>query len=225
MAAVLAVALASLSRLGARLAGSSSYRARAARTRRTCETRQARISGRRPLGRGGDVSSSAPTTLTSPRCSPGCRAISGGCWRATAISERRLCRAAELCPALSLPNLFGPAALAEPCAIERCSTGCLRYFAQCGRSRATAGRPTIAFRVAAMPVERQEQLIDDMRAQLDPPAGVERRAGRAAGGCRRRPGRPRVEPAPAGLPVWLLVLAAAACWLPRGPGCRALVHR
>jgi uncharacterized protein len=81
----------------------------------------------------------------------------------------RICQAAELCPALSLPNLLGPARNERQVRAE------LRrlppYFA---RALITPDRRTanMSFTIGSASVERQHELFDDMRAELDPPPGV-----------------------------------------------------
>ena len=94
----------------------------------------------------------------------------GSC-AATASSEGRPCREAELCPALSLTNLFGSGRQSAR-QVEQVVAALPRYFSQ---NVITADRRTanIAFGIRTMPLDQQKELIDDMRAQLDPPPGVE----------------------------------------------------
>ena len=121
---------------------------------------------------------------------PGCRAVDD------AVSVRgpapaRLQRGAtllqaELCPALSLTNLFGSGRQSAR-QVEQVIEALPRYFSQ---NVITADRRTanIAFGIRTMPLDEQKELVDDMRAQLDPPRGVDARARRAAGagrGCPR----------------------------------------
>jgi predicted RND superfamily exporter protein len=86
-------------------------------------------------------------------------------------SDRRPCRQAELCPALALTNVFG----GGPPTTERQAGATLRtlpmYFR---RNVITPDRrsASIGFVLSKMSPERREKVIDDMRAQLDPPAGV-----------------------------------------------------
>jgi uncharacterized protein len=85
-------------------------------------------------------------------------------------SERKPCRRAELCPALSLTNIFG-----SPPRTERQARAALRslpvYFA---RSVITPDRRTanIGFVLSKMSPDRREAVVDDMRAQLHPPDGL-----------------------------------------------------
>ena len=89
-------------------------------------------------------------------------------------SERTPCRRAELCPALALTNVFGGGLPAT----ERQARATLRslptYFK---RSVISPDRRTasIGFVLSKMPPDRRQKVIDDMQAQLDPPAGVSAR--------------------------------------------------
>ena len=87
------------------------------------------------------------------------------------FSEKRPCSRAELCPALSLTNLFGSGRQSAR-QVEQVIEALPRYFSQ---NVITADRRTanIAFRVRTMPLDKQKELVDDMRAQLDPPRGVQ----------------------------------------------------
>ena len=58
------------------------------------------------------------------------------------------------------------------------------YFSQ-GVLTADRKTATLAFGIRLMPLERQEEVIETMRRELDPPAGVTRRARRPAGAGRR----------------------------------------
>jgi hydrophobe/amphiphile efflux-3 (HAE3) family protein len=85
--------------------------------------------------------------------------------------DDRPCRQAQLCPALSLTNLFG----GRPPQTRREAQA---FFDSLPRSFAenvvTPDRRTgnISFGVRVMPLDDQKDLIDDMRSQLDPPPGV-----------------------------------------------------
>ena len=85
-------------------------------------------------------------------------------------SERKSCRKAEICPALALTNVFGSIPRTELQA--RAAIRSLpAYFA---RSVITPDRRTasIGFVLSKMSADRREAVVDDLRAQLDPPAGV-----------------------------------------------------
>lgn len=82
----------------------------------------------------------------------------------------RPCGEADLCPALSLTNLFGGRQTARQ--IREAVDALPRYFSQ---NVVTPDRRTanIAFRMGSMsPAERRE-VIADLRSELDPPAGVD----------------------------------------------------
>jgi hypothetical protein len=93
--------------------------------------------------------------------------------------ETKGCARATLCPALSLPDLFstgtGGRAGANPDLSQTQIDTLLRsvppYFSQAvltGDHR----EATLAFGIRLMPLSRQQQVIDYMRARLHPPAGV-----------------------------------------------------
>jgi predicted RND superfamily exporter protein len=86
-------------------------------------------------------------------------------------SAKKPCSAADVCPSLSLTNLFGATPAQRPSDVRRLLQQLPRNFEEAVISpeRETG---TIAFLVRAMPLSRQRDLIDDMRAQLDPPKGV-----------------------------------------------------
>lgn len=85
-------------------------------------------------------------------------------------TERQPCRNAELCPALSLTNIFGSLPRTEQQALTALRS-LPDYFS---RSVITPDRRTasIGFVLSKMSADRREAVIDDMRAQLHPPAGV-----------------------------------------------------
>jgi uncharacterized protein len=87
------------------------------------------------------------------------------------FSAKRPCPGAELCPALSLTNLFGSGRQTAR-QVEQVIEALPRYFSQ---NVITADRRTanIAFGIRTMPLDKQKDLVDDMRARLDPPRGVE----------------------------------------------------
>ena len=101
---------------------------------------------------------------------------------------------AELCPALSLTGLFNDAGRARPAGGRSC--GRCRRASPATCSRRTAAPPTWRSRAPGRPLDDQQKLFEDMRAQLDPPPAVKarspaspcsrprpRRASRRAGGC------------------------------------------
>src|SRR5215207_2801051 len=76
--------------------------------------------------------------------------------------------APELCPALSLPDLFSTAGQDQ---VGRLLDAVPAYFSQ---GVVTADRTTanLAFGIRLMPLERQKQVVDDIKAALKPPDGV-----------------------------------------------------
>jgi predicted RND superfamily exporter protein len=85
----------------------------------------------------------------------------------------RPCVEADLCPALSLTNLFG-AGRQSAGQIREAVDALPRYFSQnvISADRRTAN---IAFRMGSMPPPERRRIVDSLRAQLDPPAGVDAR--------------------------------------------------
>jgi hydrophobe/amphiphile efflux-3 (HAE3) family protein len=77
----------------------------------------------------------------------------------------------ELCPALSLPDLFDSAGARQADA-RALLDAVPPYFSQ---GVVTADRRTanMAFGIRLMPLDRQKQVVDDIKSRLDPPAGVE----------------------------------------------------
>jgi len=83
----------------------------------------------------------------------------------------RPCGEADLCPALSLTNLFGQGRQSAR-EIRAAVDALPRYFSQ---NVITPDRRTanIAFRMGAMPPEERQRVVDGLRGALDPPAGVD----------------------------------------------------
>jgi predicted RND superfamily exporter protein len=83
----------------------------------------------------------------------------------------RPCREADLCPALSLTNLFGSGRQSAR-QIREAVAALPPYFSQ---NVITADRRTanIAFRMGAMPPQERREVVESLSAELDPPAGVE----------------------------------------------------
>ena len=87
------------------------------------------------------------------------------------------CGNAELCPALSLPDLFRtPQSMQEKESIRALLESVPPYFSQ---AVMTADRRTaaMAFGIKLMPLDRQKEVIDYMRSELDPPDGVSAQLG------------------------------------------------
>ena len=94
--------------------------------------------------------------------------------------EAKGCSSATLCPALSLPDLFCSGARRRRArAAARCrpvrSSSLLKavppYFSQAVITP-DHREATLAFGIRLMPLSRQQQVIDYMRAHLHPPSGV-----------------------------------------------------
>jgi uncharacterized protein len=79
--------------------------------------------------------------------------------------------APELCPALSLPDLFSTSGTGRA-QVRRLLDAVPPYFSQ---GVVTADRKTanLAFGIRLMPLDRQKEVVDDIERRLDPPAGVE----------------------------------------------------
>jgi hydrophobe/amphiphile efflux-3 (HAE3) family protein len=75
----------------------------------------------------------------------------------------------ELCPALSLPDLFQAAGQGN---VDRLLDAVPAYFSQ---GVVTADRKTanLAFGIRLMPLDRQKEVVDGIKARLKPPEGVE----------------------------------------------------
>ena len=79
--------------------------------------------------------------------------------------------APELCPALSLPDLFSTAGGSQA-QVRRLLDAVPAYFSQgvVTEDRKTAN---LAFGIRLMPLDRQKDVVDDIKARLKPPEGVE----------------------------------------------------
>ena len=77
----------------------------------------------------------------------------------------------ELCPALSLPDLFAATGGGRE-EVRELLDSVPAYFSQ---GVVTADRRTanLAFGIRLMPLEQQKQVVDDIKRRLDPPDGVE----------------------------------------------------
>ena len=77
----------------------------------------------------------------------------------------------ELCPALSLPDLFGSTDVTKQQNVRALLAAVPPYFSQAviTGDRKTA---TLAFGIRLMPLDRQKDVINDIERRLKPPAGV-----------------------------------------------------
>ena len=97
--------------------------------------------------------------------------------------EEKGCGAATLCPALSLPDLFSSASSSSSSSASSSAANLSQaqisaflaavpsYFSQAVITP-DHREATLAFGIRLMPLSRQEQVIDYMRAHLHPPAGT-----------------------------------------------------
>jgi uncharacterized protein len=78
----------------------------------------------------------------------------------------------ELCPALSLPDLFRSGPPQQQASVRALLDAVPAYFSQAviTADRTTA---TLAFGIRLMPLDRQKEVIDDIERRLDPPGEVE----------------------------------------------------
>ena len=78
----------------------------------------------------------------------------------------------ELCPALSLPDLFRSGTPTSEESVRALLDAVPPYFSQAviSSDRTTA---TLAFGIRLMPLDRQKKVIDDIESRLNPPAGVD----------------------------------------------------
>ena len=101
----------------------------------------------------------------------------------------------ELCPALSLPDLFGSAGAGPGARSGKLLAQVPPYFSQgvITRDRKTA---SLAFGIRLMPLDRQKEVVDDIKRRLDPPEGVSAAVVGPAGAGRRGERRALVAAAP-----------------------------
>ncbi|WP_354701203.1 hypothetical protein DSM112329_01510 [Paraconexibacter sp. AEG42_29] len=92
--------------------------------------------------------------------------------KAYGYTSDRGCGKAQLCPAFSLPDLFRSGLKGQTReSVETLLDAVPAYFSQ-GVLTADRKTATLAFGIKLMSLERQQQVIDRMRKELDPPAGV-----------------------------------------------------
>jgi predicted RND superfamily exporter protein len=110
--------------------------------------------------------------LTNPRVISWMTGYQSKLLRQFHYSEKRGCDKAQLCPALSLPDLFRDrGASLDATRVRGLLDAVPPYFSQ---AVITADRQlaTMAFGIRLMPLDRQQHVIDAMRSQLHPPPGV-----------------------------------------------------
>ena len=110
--------------------------------------------------------------LTDPKVVAWMRQYQSGLLKKYGYSATNGCGKAELCPALSLTDLFrDERAAATKEQVRGLLDAVPPYFSQ---SVITADRKTanLAFGVRLVPLDRQQEIFEDMRARLKPPPGV-----------------------------------------------------
>jgi hydrophobe/amphiphile efflux-3 (HAE3) family protein len=110
--------------------------------------------------------------LTDPKVVAWMRDYQAGLLKRYGYTSKNGCGEAELCPALSLPDLFRSADAAKNQAqIRGLLDAVPGYFSQ---AVITADRKTatLAFGIKLMPLDEQQKVIEFMQRELDPPEGV-----------------------------------------------------
>jgi hydrophobe/amphiphile efflux-3 (HAE3) family protein len=113
--------------------------------------------------------------LTSPATLNWMSAYQARLLKRFGYSDKRGCGKAELCPAFSLPDLFGGDSgngkITSQSQVDELLDVVPAYFSQSviTKDRKTA---TMAFGIRLMPLDRQKQVLEIMRSELHPPKGV-----------------------------------------------------
>jgi uncharacterized protein len=110
--------------------------------------------------------------LTDPRVIRWMTSYQASLLRRFGYREERGCGRAQLCPALSLPSLFrDPTQAQDRERVRALLEAVPPYFSQ---AVITPDRrmATMAFGIRLMPLDRQQEVIEEMRRRLDPPEGV-----------------------------------------------------
>ncbi|HMJ36801.1 MAG TPA: MMPL family transporter [Baekduia sp.] len=112
--------------------------------------------------------------LTDPAVLNWMSSYQAGLLKHFGYSEKRGCGKAELCPAFSLPDLFGDGkgGIKTQAQVDELLDVVPAYFSQ-GVITADRTTATMAFGIRLMPLDRQKEVLDRMRADLHPPEGVE----------------------------------------------------
>nr|WP_281381654.1 MMPL family transporter [Conexibacter arvalis] len=92
--------------------------------------------------------------------------------RRLGYDERKGCAQARICPALSLPDLFAGGRTGTQEQIDTLLDAVPAYFAS-AVLRPDREAATLAFGIRLMPLDEQQRVVEAMRAELDPPKGVE----------------------------------------------------
>ena len=110
--------------------------------------------------------------LTDPKVVAWMRDYQAGLLKRYGYTSKNGCGKADLCPALSLPDLFrSENAAKDQARIRGLLDAVPAYFSQ---AVITADRKTatLAFGIKLMPLDEQQKVIEAMQRDLDPPAGV-----------------------------------------------------
>jgi uncharacterized protein len=110
--------------------------------------------------------------LTDPRVIDWMTRYQRSLLRRYGYSSHRGCGKAELCPALSLPDLFTASGTRDRQSIRALLDAVPPYFSQAVIS-SDRRLATMAFGIRLMPLDRQQEVIRQMRRQLQPPPGVQ----------------------------------------------------
>jgi hydrophobe/amphiphile efflux-3 (HAE3) family protein len=114
--------------------------------------------------------------ITRPEVVAWMTRFQGGVLRAHGYEAGKRCRQEkdppELCPALSLPDIFSsPSGARNQRQVRRLLDAVPPYFSQ-GVVSADRKTANLAFGIRLMPLDRQKEVVDDIKERLDPPAGV-----------------------------------------------------
>jgi hydrophobe/amphiphile efflux-3 (HAE3) family protein len=92
--------------------------------------------------------------------------------RQVGYNARTGCQNARLCPAFSLPDLFSGSSARTQQQIDALLDAVPPYFASAVLS-SDRRAATLAFGIRLMPLDEQQRVVDVMRAELNPPTGVD----------------------------------------------------
>jgi len=109
--------------------------------------------------------------LTNPKVIPWMVAYQRKVLRRHGYTETKPCATADLCPAVALADLFGAGRQRSPAQTRRLLDQLPRYFTQ-GVISQDLRTANISFLIRHMSIDKQQDVIADMRRQLDPPTGV-----------------------------------------------------
>jgi hydrophobe/amphiphile efflux-3 (HAE3) family protein len=127
----------------------------------------------RSTGVGGEIDVMVRSdTLTDPAVVRWMTSYQADLLKRFGYTAKRGCGKAELCPAFSLPDLFGGSRAGQTQAqIKQLLDAVPPYFSQ-GVITGDRRTATLAFGIRLMPLQRQQEVIRAMRDRLKPPPGV-----------------------------------------------------